>query len=189
MSRWRPAALALSSGIAGIITCIFPSPPSYAQHPPEPEGYRLGDYRSPTPKTLKGAVVIGTAEAERLWRNGSAAFIDVLPQPERPANLPADVLWRSPAHDSIPGALWLPNVGYGEIAVETEAYFRRGLDKASKGNFAYPLVFFCLRNCWMSWNAAKRALNYNYFVVYWYPEGTDGWTDAGLPVEKVQKSP
>lgn len=159
------------------------------QAPPEAEGYRLKDYRAPTPSTLKGATVIGTAEAEALWRKGGAAFIDVMPRPERPANLPAGTLWRSPSHDSIPGAIWLPNVGYGELAPETEAYFRNRLAAAAKADLSHPLVFFCLRNCWMSWNAAKRALSYDYSVVYWYSDGTDGWKDAGLPVEKAEKSP
>ena len=32
----------------------------------EPEGYRLEDYRAPTPATLRGARVIGTDEAEQI---------------------------------------------------------------------------------------------------------------------------
>jgi PQQ-dependent catabolism-associated CXXCW motif protein len=172
-----------------VIVWLFVASWAFSQAPPEPEDYRLKDYRAPTPSTLKGATVIGTAEAEVLWRKGSAAFIDVMPRPERPANLPAGTLWRTPPHDSIPGAIWLPNVGYGELALETEAYFRNGLAAAAKTDFMHPLVFFCLRSCWMSWNAAKRALSYDYSVVYWYPDGTDGWKDAGLPVEKVEKSP
>ncbi len=189
MKRRHRLALALGSKIAGILVCILPGSSAHAQGPGEPEGYRLSDYRAPTPQTLKGAVVIGTAEAERLWRRGGASFIDVLPQPGRPANLPPETLWRSPSHDSIPGAMWLPNVGFGELSAEMEIYFRHGLDRASKADPSHPLVFFCQRNCWMSWNAAKRALSYNYSVVYWYPEGADGWKDAGLPVEKAQKSP
>jgi len=44
-------------------------------------------------------------------------------------------------------------------------------------------VFYCLASCWMSWNAAKRALELGYTNVAWYPEGTDGWADQGLPLE------
>jgi len=33
----------------------------------------------------------------------------------------------------------------------------------------------------MSWNAAKRAIALGYTVA-WYPDGTDGWQDAGLPL-------
>ena len=42
-----------------------------------------------------------------------------------------------------------------------------------------PLLFYCLKDCWMSWNAAKRAIALGYRHVYWFPEGTDGWTEAG----------
>ena len=35
--------------------------------PPEPETYRLENYRTPTPKTLAGARVLTTDEAEALW--------------------------------------------------------------------------------------------------------------------------
>jgi PQQ-dependent catabolism-associated CXXCW motif protein len=173
----------------GILMWLLAGWCAYGQAPPEPEGYRLENFRAPTPGTLKGATVIGTAEVEGLWRKGSAAFIDVMPRPERPADLPADTLWRSPPRDSIPGAKWLANVGYGVLAPEIEAYFRNGLAAAANGDVSRPLVFFCQRNCWMSWNAAKRALSYGYSSVYWYPEGTDGWKEAGLPVERVEKSP
>ena len=64
--------------------------------PSEPEGYRLEEYRAPTPATLRGARVLKTPEAEAVWRNHSAAFIDVLPQAPRPANLPARTFWRAP---------------------------------------------------------------------------------------------
>ncbi len=54
---------------------------------------------------------------------------------------------------------------------------------------ARPLVFYCLKDCWMSWNAAKRALELGYKNVDWYPEGSDGWAAAGLPLEKRTPEP
>ena len=53
------------------------------------------------------------------------------------------------------------------------AYFRQGLARATGGNNAALLVIYCQADCWMSWNAAKRALSYGYSNVAWYPEGTD----------------
>ena len=47
---------------------------------------------------------------------GSAIFIDVYPQAPKPPNLPAGTFWRDPAHRSIEGAHWLPNVGYGALS-------------------------------------------------------------------------
>jgi len=41
---------------------------------PEPDAYRLEDYRAPTPTMLRGARVIGTDEAEQIWRSHSASF-------------------------------------------------------------------------------------------------------------------
>ena len=38
----------------------------------------------------------------------------------------------------------------------------------------------------MSWNAAKRALTYGYTNVSWFPDGTDGWQEIGLPVVDVK---
>lgn len=185
MTRRREHAAVLALALCASLAAS----PARAQPPDEPEGYRLENYRAPTPATLRGAKVLATAHAQTLWREGRAVFIDVLPQPQRPANLPPATLWRTPPHDSIPGAVWLPNVGYGEIAPETDAYFRHGLDAATHGDLARPLVFFCLRDCWMSWNAAKRAMGYGYAAVHWYPDGTDGWRDAGLPLERIAPAP
>ena len=156
--------------------------------PPEPDSYRQSDYRAPTPATLKGARVLTTDEAAAMWRAGDAAFIDVLPQAPRPKDLPADVVWRDKPRSDIPGSLWLPDTGYGELAPVMLDYFRRGLDKALGGR-QRPLVFYCLKDCWMSWNAAKRALALGYTNVAWYPEGSDGWAAAGLPVEKRTPEP
>ena len=41
----------------------------------------------------------------------------------------------------------------------------------------------------MSWNAAKRVLSYGYPNVAWYPEGTEGWERANLPVAEAQPEP
>jgi PQQ-dependent catabolism-associated CXXCW motif protein len=153
-----------------------------AEGPPEPAGYRMDAYRAPTPRTLAGAVVIDTAQAEALWRAGEAVFIDVMPRRVRPATLPEGTIWRDRPRDSIPGAVWFANAGYGAIAAPLEARFRAALT-ALDG--ARGLVFFCLRDCWMSWNAAKRALSLKFERVYWYPDGVDGWEAAGLPLERV----
>jgi PQQ-dependent catabolism-associated CXXCW motif protein len=61
-------------------------------------------------------------------------------------------------------------------------YFARGLEKATHGDRARLLVIYCLADCWMSWNAAKRALSLGYANVAWYREGTDGWAAALLPL-------
>jgi len=160
-----------------------------AQDPPaEPEGYRTEDYRAPVPITLAGARVITTAEAEAIWRDKSGAFVDVLPRAPKP-NLPAGTVWRERPHRDIPGSIWLPDTGYGKLAASTEDYMRRGLVRASGDDRARLLVIYCQENCWMSWNAAKRVLSYGYRNVAWYPEGTDGWGRANLPLADVEPEP
>ena len=172
-----------------LIAILFAAAKAAAADVAEPYGYRLEDYRSPVPATLRGARVIGTDEAERLWRSHSAVFVDVLPRPPRPRDLPAGTLWRDKPRANIPGGIWLPDTGYGELAPGMAGYFSKGLEKASNGDHARTLVIYCLADCWMSWNAAKRALALGYSDVAWYPEGTDGWLNALLPVQDSTPEP
>jgi PQQ-dependent catabolism-associated CXXCW motif protein len=157
--------------------------------PPEPPGYRMEDYRAPTPATLHGAEALTTDQAHELWAQRQAAFIDVLPQPPRPVGLPQSTIWHPKARFDIPGSIWLPDTGYGALAPVVETYFEQGLAQASAGDRARTLVFYCLQNCWMSWNAAKRAITLGYSHVAWYPDGTDGWEAHGFPTEAREPVP
>ncbi|WP_237153497.1 PQQ-dependent catabolism-associated CXXCW motif protein [Oryzibacter oryziterrae] len=155
---------------------------------PEPSGYRTEEYRAPVPDTLAGAHVLSTKEMVARRADGKSVLIDVLPKPPKP-NLPKGTIFHLPPREDIPGSIWLPDVGYGELSAEMEAYFRDNLDKAVAGEHGRSVVFYCRSQCWMSWNAAKRAVSWGYTAVSWYPEGTDGWTAAGLPVEKREPVP
>ncbi len=159
------------------------------ENPPEPEGYRTDNYRSPVPATLAGARVLATEEAEAIWRAGRAVFIDVLPRPPKPSNLPEGTIWRDKPRSNIPGSVWLPDTGYGTLAAATEDYLREGLTRATGGDKTKLVVIYCQADCWMSWNAAKRALSYGYSNVAWYPDGTEGWQRANLPAEESQPQP
>lgn len=165
-------------------------PPGPDTPVPEPADYRMSDFRSPVPATLRGAKVLTADEAADLWNGKSGAiFIDVYPQGPKPANLPPGTFWRDPAHRSIEGAHWLPNVGYGALSPAIEDYFRTRMETLTGGNKDARLVFFCLRNCWMSWNAAKRAIEAQYTNVMWFRDGTDGWQELGYPLVDVPKVP
>ena len=159
------------------------------ERPPEPDGCRTEDYRAPVPATLSGARVLTTAEAETIWQAKAGVFIDVLPRAPKPQNLPAGTVWRDKPRFNIPGSIWLPDTGYGKLAAATEDYLRRGLVRATADNSAMLVVIYCQADCWMSWNAAKRILTYGYSNVAWYPEGTDGWERAHLPVVEAQPEP
>jgi PQQ-dependent catabolism-associated CXXCW motif protein len=155
----------------------------------EPDAFRVENYRAPTPATLKGARVVDTIDAERLWRDKAAVFVDVMPQAPRPANLPAGTIWRDKPRLSIPGSAWLPDTGYGELAPATETYLKDPLATLTGGDRGKAVVMFCLQDCWMSWNAAKRAVGWGYTNIIWYPEGTDGWGAVDLPLEPVHPMP
>ena len=171
-------------GMAGLAMVLLALTPAKAQEAvAEPDGYRMDGFRAPTPATLRGARVIDTGEAERLWRAKAAIFVDVLPRDVKPANLAPGTIWRDKPREHLPGSAWLPNVGYGALSEPMDGYFRRGLDTLTAGRRDAPLVFYCLTDCWMSWNAAKRAMAYGYGAVAWYPQGSDGWAKAGLPLE------
>ncbi len=175
--------------LAGASAAPVAAPVAADETVPEPAGYRMDHYRSPVPDTLAGAEVIDDETAHDLWERGAAVFVDVLPRPPKPANLPEGTIWRVPPHRSIPGAIWLPNTGFGALHPSIDAYFRAGLEAATGGDRSRRLVFFCLTDCWMSWNAAKRALAYGYPHVSWYPDGTDGWTFYDWPTVPIEPFP
>ena len=156
---------------------------------PEPSDYRADNYRAPVPATLAGARVLTTADAEAIWRAGGAVFVDVLPRAPKPANLPPGTVWRDKPRSNIPGSIWLPDTGYGALAPATEDYLRDGLAQASGGEQTKTLVVYCQKDCWMSWNAAKRALGFGYRNIAWFPDGTDGWQEAGLPLADAHPAP
>jgi PQQ-dependent catabolism-associated CXXCW motif protein len=133
--------------------------------------------------------VLTTPEAEVIWRSKAGVFIDVLPRPPKPKNLPQGTIWRDKPRFNIPGSTWLPDTGYGILAPATEEYLEQGLARASLGNRSTLFVVYCQADCWMSWNAAKRVLAYGYPNVAWYPEGTDGWERANLPTADAQPEP
>ncbi|MBG0810134.1 PQQ-dependent catabolism-associated CXXCW motif protein [Methylosinus sp. H3A] len=180
IARGFVAALGIASLAAG---------PAVAEPAPEPEGYRLSDYRAAVPAALRGARVIDTPQAFVLWQDQAAIFVDVLPRPPKPAGLPLDAVWRDKPRFDIPGSVWLPETGYGELPPASLRYFESGLERATAKDKRRPLVFYCLADCWMSWNAAKRALALGYSNVSWFPQGTDGWSAAGRPLEPREPEP
>ena len=73
--------------------------------PPEPEGYRTSDYRSPVPATVNSKPALTTEQAAAFWHDHAAIFVDTLPQAPRPTNLPAGTIWNRKVRDDIPGSI------------------------------------------------------------------------------------
>ncbi len=144
-----------------------------------PLGYRMDNYRAPVPATLAGATTVSTRRLKSMVDAGGVVLVDVLPAPREPPNIQPGVPWMPVPHRNIPGSIWLPDVGRGKIHSIVADYFRDNLVEATGGDKARAVVIYCQADCWMSWNAAKRATEWGYENIIWFPEGTDGWKRAG----------
>lgn len=171
-----------------LLLCLtwFVAPMGSAQGVPLPNGYRQSDYDAPVPDYVPGADTVGDAAAYALWRSGLVAFIDVMPDLARPKSLPADAVWHGRSRRSVPGAIWLPDVGFGTMDAAAETQFSAGLTKATGGSKDAPVVFLCRADCWMSWNASKRAVERGFTRVFWYPDGSTGWTFWEWPTKRLK---
>ena len=149
------------------------------------DGYRIDRYRSPTPQDIPGARTLDTAALQQLLAgNPPPVLVDVMRQPWL-----HDRFVASEEHRNIPGSLWLANVGDGVLDSRWQDYLVRNLQQASGGDPARALVFYCKSDCWLSWNAGRRAMALGYTRVYWYRDGVDAWQAAGLPLQTASPVP
>jgi PQQ-dependent catabolism-associated CXXCW motif protein len=155
-----------------------------AEHAPEPDGFWTGEIHGPVPATIAGGRVIDTPGLITLAQGGTAILVDVSPSPRKPEGM-ASESWQPPPHRSIPGSVWLPDVGKGQLDPAHDAWYRERLKSLAGGDLAKPLVIFCHPDCWASWNAAKRAILYGHTAVSWYPAGVEGWQDADQPTQTI----
>ena len=157
--------------------------------PSEPTGFWTGEINSPVPSTLRGGKIIHAAQLSKLLEAGDVVVIDVSSAPRRPDNLAPEAPWLPTVHQGIPGAMWLPGFGLGVLPDSVDAFFRARLEAATDNSISRPLVIYCHKRCWLSWNAAKRAISYGYLNVSWFPEGIEGWQTAGLSTIDLKPQP
>lgn len=174
----RPAFAALSLGLllstAQADTALFSA-----------DGYRIGLYRSPTPDQLQGATIVDTRALQTLLgQTPRPVLIDVY----RRQWLQGQFIEDQP-HENLPGSHWLANTGDGELTPQWQDYFAANLKKLTAGDPTQPLVFYCRSDCWLSWNAVKRAATMGYKTLYWYRDGLDAWQAARLPVSPARPEP
>ena len=75
--------------------------------------------------------------------------------------------------NAIPGA-WLSQPG--DFTDEVQQRGAAMLMQATQGRKNIPLVFYCQSpHCWMSYNAALRAINAGFSNVLWYRGGVESW--------------
>ncbi|MBP2299402.1 rhodanese-like domain-containing protein [Azospirillum picis] len=176
-----------AAGLALLALLALPAGPARAGGIPQPDGFRQSDYRSPTPDGLDGAETVDTPGVQALLAGGSVRPIFV--QRLERSTLPGGPWLQSRPYRQIPGSVWLPNVGVGAPDAETMSWFTAQLDHVTGSDRNRDILFYCLSDCWLSWNAAKRAVLLGYARVHWYPAGIDGWMEAGLPTEEAQPLP
>lgn len=153
----------------------------------EPPGYWTGPINAPVPVTLTGGKVIHDARQLRtLLKRPGTVIVDVSNAPRRPDNLATGAPWLPLPHQAIPGTIWIPGAGLGEIPAPVDDFFRKQLATATGNDPARRVVIYCHQTCWLSWNAAKRAIRYGYRNVYWYRDGIEGWKAAHLPTAVIE---
>ncbi|MBK6585520.1 MAG: sulfurtransferase [Gammaproteobacteria bacterium] len=134
--------------------------------PPTPQ-LHSGAMHGPTPTSIPGGQVISTQELMALVQGKQTPhfLFDVLGGPE-----------------SLPGAIpAVPASQAGSFNDQTQQQFGAFLQQTTQGRTDTPLVFYCLSNqCWMSYNAALRAINMGYTKVLWYRGGIEAWKAAGM---------
>ena len=183
-------ALGTVTVLLGLGACAWlQATPALACNIETPDGYRIDHYRAPAPCDLPGARVVGARELKSILKAEDPVLIDAMPL-IRTGETDFTGRWTvTQPRENIPGSVWLPNIGHGVLDDEMTAYFQENLEQVTAGDRHHPVVFYCFVDCWMSWNAAKRALDFGHQNVIWYPEGTDGWKDIDGPLEQSTPVP
>jgi len=151
-------------------------------------GLRIERYRAPTPDDVPGAVRIDAKQAMDLL-DKQAIAIDVFAASQSRFD-ELDGSWLvAKQRESIPGAVWLPEVGRGSASRSIQEYLAHNLERLTNGETTCPIIIFCVADCWMSWNAVQRTTALGYSKVYWFAEGTDGWLDEGGELKPIDPIP
>ena len=133
-----------------------------------------GAMHGPTPASIPGGQLITTKGLVSLVQGKQAPYMlfDVLGGPQTLPNAIPAVFLAQP----------------GSFNDQISQQFGQMLQQATQGRKDVPLVFYCLSTqCWMSYNAALRAINLGYTNVLWYRGGVEAWRQAGLPLQPAQQ--
>jgi len=132
-----------------------------------------GPMHAPTPTRIPGGLVITTGALKMLYERESALLVfDVLGGPQMLPN----------AQNALPAGQ------AGSFTDQTQREFGNYLQQVTGGDKEKPLVFYCQSiECWMSYNAALRAVNLGYTQVFWYRGGIEAWQAAGHQVQQRQR--
>ncbi|MBN8481850.1 MAG: hypothetical protein J0L88_09710 [Xanthomonadales bacterium] len=133
-----------------------------------PQQQLQANFHGPTPTRIPGGEVIttdrviGLVQQNLQGRNAALIFHVLGPGPRLPG-----------AENAGPAAQ------AGSFNDATQQEFGRYLQQVTGGDKARPMVFYCQSTqCWMSYNAALRAIAMGYARVYWYRGGIEAWQQA-----------
>ncbi len=128
-----------------------------------------GQMHGPTPNQLPGGKLVTTPELVQLIQSPQSGVMVF------------DVLG---GQQMLPNAVpVVPASQAGSFQDQVQRDFGNYLQQATGGRKDRPMVFYCQSTqCWMSYNAALRAVNLGYTNVLWYRGGIEAWQQAGLPL-------
>ena len=152
-------------------------------------GYRFEHYRAPTPTSVNNAETIDTTTLQKLLSTQPDTILIDVGHSEIWLGVDEDFPTKfipGKQRQNIPGSVWLPNVGRAELSEEMQNYLYKNLQILTNNNKNRGIVVYCIVDCWMSWNAVQRIASYGYNDLYWYPDGSDGWQAAGLPLQRSE---
>lgn len=125
-------------------------------------------YHEKTPLTVPGARTVTTGALVAMLVSG------------KPAPVLIDVRSGDDRIRTIPGSIWLK--GAGTVGGTVDTLFGTLL-QAIAPDMTQPIVFYCTGpDCWLSWNASRRAVRLGYTAVHWYRGGYASWSKAKLPL-------
>lgn len=132
-------------------------PPASADSPnmDAATGYRIANYRAPVTLPPEGGTRVDLPAVDQLIKQ-RAVLIDVMPARAGYDQKTGKWLLVEKRED-IPGSIWLPDTGRGVLEPRLAAYLSNELKRLTGGKLDRPIVFYCMADCWMSWNAVKRA--------------------------------
>ena len=128
-----------------------------------PQAQLQTQLHGPTPTSIPGGHTITTDRLLALYQQGQQNGLLVF-----------DVLgsgYTLPMAQNAVGA-----AEAGSFNDQVQRNFGQFLQQTTQGNTGRPMVFYCQGpHCWMSYNAALRAIQLGYRQVYWYRGGVEAW--------------
>lgn len=181
-------------GVLAVLAGTLWAAQSLAQSGAQPWGYaeesrdwgvpattrlRTVGYHSPTPLGIPGGKVVTTLELKAMLEREPRPYV-------------IDVLGGN-IHRTVAGAFWMIGAGAGDMSNDEEKRFGEAIAKFAGGDKGRALVFLCVdAECWLSYNAALRAVALGYEVVFWYRGGIEAWLAAGgdvVPLKLAWRNP